>query len=85
MVRVAELPDGYELAFDPSRISEARGQSYGVVEVAEWVDLESRCCPFLDFRIDVLEKGTTVKMRLTGPRSVKEFLRSEIPILAGGK
>ncbi len=85
VVRVAELPDGYELAFDLSRISDARERSCGVVEVAEWVDLESRCCPFLDFGIDVVEKGSAVRMRLTGRGSVKKFLRTEIPILAGRK
>ena len=82
VVRKAELPNGYELVFDLSRISDAQGRQYRVVEVAEWVDLESRCCPFLDFRIDVVGKGAAVELRLTGPRNVKEFLRAEIPILA---
>ena len=67
VVRVAELPDGYELALDLGRISDAQGQPDCVVEVAEWVDLESRCCPFLDFRIDVVEKGRAVRMRFDRP------------------
>jgi hypothetical protein len=52
------------------------------VEVAEWVDLESRCCPFLEFGIDVSEKGRVVRLRLTGGKGVKSFLKSELGLLA---
>ncbi len=85
VVRNAELPNGFELVFDLGRVLDAKGQPHGVVELAEWVDLESRCCPFLDFRIDVAAKGRAVTMRLTGPRNVKPFLREEIPIFAERK
>jgi len=84
VVRTTELPNGYELAFDLTRLTDSQGLPWCVVELAEWVDLESKCCPFLDFRIDVPggRKDGEVRMRLTGSASnVKEFLRSEIPIL----
>lgn len=83
VVRTTELPNGYELAFDLTRLTDQRGQPWCVVEVAEWIDLESRCCPFLDFQIDVSGKsGGAVRLRLTGRASnVKEFLRGEIPLL----
>ena len=43
-----ELPNGYVFALDLSRLpADAAGQAFCVVEVAEWVDLEARCCPFL--------------------------------------
>jgi len=85
VVRTTELANGYELAFDLARLTDSKGLPWCVVEVAEWVDLESRCCPFLDFQIDVSGKGSAVKMRLTGrAANVKEFLRSEIPILGKG-
>jgi hypothetical protein len=78
---VGELPDGYEISLDLGRIRDAAGQPYCVVEVAEWVDMESRCCPFLDFGIDAAGRGGPVRLRLTGPAGVKDFLADEIPML----
>jgi hypothetical protein len=37
-----DLPDGYALQLDSARVS--------VIKVAEWIDLERKCCPFFDFR-----------------------------------
>jgi len=76
-----ELPNGYEITLDLSRLRDARGLPYCVVEVAEWVDLESRCCPFVDFGIDASGRGGPVRLRLTGAGLVKEFLEFEMPIL----
>ena len=82
VVHTSELANGYELAFDLTRLKDSQGLPWCVVELAEWVDLESKCCPFLDFQIDVAGKGGEVRMRLTGRAAkVKEFLRTEIPIL----
>ena len=81
----AELPDGYDLTLDLSRIpADGHGQPFCVVEVAEWVDLESRCCPFLDFGIDVRGKGGVVGLRLTGPANVKQFLEEEFGLTRTG-
>lgn len=82
VVRTSELSNGYELLFDLRRITDREGKPYCVVELAEWVELEARCCPFLAFRIDVASEGGEVRMRLTGPAGVREFLRTEIPLLA---
>jgi hypothetical protein len=84
-VQTRELADGYELALDLGRISDTAGRPYCVVEVGEWIDGESRCCPFLDFGIDLIDHGRAVRMRLTGPRGVKELLKAEIPMLAREK
>jgi hypothetical protein len=54
------------------------------VEVAEWVDLEARCCPFLDFGIDVSGRGRTVRLRLTDGKGVKSFLKTELGLLEEG-
>jgi hypothetical protein len=79
VVAQVELANGYELALDLARLpADAQGSAFRVVEVAEWVDLEARCCPFLDFGIDVRGKGGIVKLRLTGGRNVKEFLKEEL-------
>ncbi|HEY2796596.1 MAG TPA: hypothetical protein VGK26_01790 [Thermoanaerobaculia bacterium] len=81
-----ELPDGYEFALDLSRLpADAQGDPVCVVEIAEWVDLEARCCPFLDFGIAVRGKGPgSVALTLTGGPGVKEFLTTEVaPALKG--
>jgi hypothetical protein len=78
-----ELPDGYELTLDLSRLPrDTQGDPVCVVEVAEWVDLEARCCPFLDFAIRVRGAGGhNVSLALTGGASVKAFLKTEFPLL----
>jgi hypothetical protein len=77
-----ELANGYTLVLDLGRLpADSAGAPFCVVEVAEWVDLESRCCPFLDFGIDVSEKGRTVRLRLTGEKGVKAFLKTELGLM----
>jgi hypothetical protein len=63
-----ELPDGYAYEIAPAKVS-FRG-------VAEWVSLESRCCPFLNFRLDLA--GGAVRLQLTGGSGVKEFIQTEM-------
>jgi hypothetical protein len=73
-----ELRNGYALILDLHRLpTDAAGLPFCVVEVAEWVDLEARCCPFLDFGIEVRGKGGAVRLSLTGGENVKAFLREE--------
>ena len=79
VVGQTELPNGYEVTLDLSRLPKDRqGSPFCVVEVAQWVDLEARCCPFLDFGIDVQGKGGVVKLRLSGGANVKAFLKEEL-------
>jgi hypothetical protein len=64
-----DLSDGYafRLAADPALFRQA----------AEWVTLERRCCPFLEFGLE-WRKDDTVWIRLTGGPGVKDFLAAEI-------
>src|SRR5215471_984089 len=81
LVSTRELKDGYELTLDLSRLAlDAKGLPFCVVEVAEWVDQESRCCPFLEFGIDVRGGSPITKLRLTGPENAKAFLKQQLPI-----
>lgn len=81
IVERTELPNGFLFALDLSRLpADAAGAPFCVVEVAEWVDLEARCCPFLDFGIELPGKGSLVRLRLTGSKGVKEFLENELPM-----
>ena len=84
VVEQIELENGYALVLDLGRLPlDAHGQPFCVVEVAEWVDLEARCCPLLDFGIDLKGKGGFVKLRLTGGKHVKPFLKTELGLFAG--
>ena len=79
VAKVTELPDGYALTLDLKRLGvDAQGKPWCVVEVAQWAEMESRCCPFLNFGIDLRGKDGAVTLRLTGGPGVKEFLKSEM-------
>ncbi|MCF7803931.1 MAG: hypothetical protein K9N46_01345 [Candidatus Marinimicrobia bacterium] len=43
-----------------------------------WIDMERRCCPFLDFKIEIKGNAETCWVSLTGNDGVKEFLRETI-------
>jgi hypothetical protein len=40
-----ELNDGYTFQIDPAKAS--------LMDVAQWLDVWRRCCPFYEFRIDI--------------------------------
>jgi hypothetical protein len=48
--------------------------------LAEFIRLESRCCPFMEFTLDVEAPGGPAWLTMTGPDGVKEFLRAEMEI-----
>jgi hypothetical protein len=64
-----ELTDGYafRLPTDPVLFQQA----------AEWVSLERRCCPFVQFALEWKE-GDNVWVRFTGAPGVKQFLAVQI-------
>jgi hypothetical protein len=62
---VQELPAGYAFRY-------VTDESTWMV-VAEWVNLERRCCPFLIFTL-IYEAGGPVWLRLTGQAGVKQFI-----------
>jgi hypothetical protein len=64
-----ELTDGYafRLPSDPLLFQQA----------AEWVSLERRCCPFVQFALEWKEDDS-VWVRCTGAPGVKAFLAAEI-------
>ena len=64
-----ETEKGYELQFNPADVT--------LAEVAEWVEMESKCCSFFDFHIDLENAGTLICLRLTGAEGVKQFIRTE--------
>ena len=70
---VRELPEGYALRFMEDGSVFAR--------LAEWMRLESSCCPFLKLELKVVGKSGPVELRLTGGEGVKKFLRDQVPMV----
>ena len=68
---VEELPDGLAIRF-PSK-------PYVFLRLAEWMELERACCPFLEFGLIFENRVPTMRLELRGPEGVKDFLRAELP------
>jgi hypothetical protein len=63
----AELPNGYGF----------RVAAKDLLMVAEWVGLESRCCPFFGFELELARDQGPLWLRVTGAEGVKAFIRTE--------
>lgn len=67
-----ELPGGYAYRFD-ARVW---------ADLAQWIDNERRCCPFLQFDVVLLPEDGAIWMGLHGPHGVHAFLDAELPPMA---
>lgn len=65
----SELPSGFSWNLDGSKMT--------ILEAAEWISLERRCCPFLNLQVEASGSGVDFKLNLQGPEGVKAFLKSE--------
>jgi hypothetical protein len=70
-----ELPDGLLLSF--------RGDATAFIQLAEWISLERRCCPFLTFALQ-WNQDDRVTVNVTGQPGVKHFIASEMGITLEG-
>jgi len=66
-----ELADGYSFQL-----------KLPISEVAGWVDLWRRCCPFYEFQVDVHGADGTIWLSLRGRPGVKEYFPIDAPRLA---
>lgn len=64
-----DFTDGYLFTVDRAHMS--------VAELAEWVADEARCCPAIDFHVDLPASGP-LTLRLDGGPDVKEFVAAEL-------
>ncbi|MCW3061078.1 MAG: hypothetical protein JWQ02_2899 [Capsulimonas sp.] len=69
---VDDLPDGYSFRYPAGRTI--------LLAIAEFVALESRCCPFFDFEVSIPKNGGSVSLRIMGGEGVKPFIREELKI-----
>ncbi|CAN5705632.1 MAG: hypothetical protein H0T77_07225 [Pyrinomonadaceae bacterium] len=63
---VRELENGYAYSFP------AAGEC--LTELAQLINLERQCCPFLQFCITVEPDNGPIWLEMTGPEGTKEFL-----------
>lgn len=68
VVEVNELADGYSYSF--------KSEGGCFKELADMIDLERQCCPFLQFRVSVAAGNGPLTLVVTGPEGTKEFLLS---------
>jgi hypothetical protein len=66
---VHELADGYEFEFPSDR------QTYR--ELAEFIEAERLCCPFLDISLRATPERGPLRASFTGGPGTKEFIRSD--------
>jgi len=65
---VQEGAAGYAFRFTPGLLQ----------QLAEWAALESKCCPFIDFQLELEHQpGGSAWLRLLGDDDVKEFIRTD--------
>jgi hypothetical protein len=67
---ITELPDGYLFCLS--------NKSDLLLAAARFIELERKCCPFFDFRLDVEREGGPIRLSVTGREGVKPFIISEI-------
>lgn len=66
---IQELPDGYVFSFHAET---------SFLRIAEWITLESLCCPFFKIALELDPERRQIWVRLTGREGVKEFLELEL-------
>jgi len=69
-----ELDDGYKFQIDPAKAS--------LMDVAQWLDVWRRCCPFYEFEIDIYAGDAGLSLSVKGRPGVKEYIRVDSPRLA---
>jgi len=69
-----ELPDGYSFGLDCEAIR--------LVEMAEWMNLERLCCPFLTLQISAAGHQARWFLTITGPVAAKSILDAAFPAAA---
>ena len=68
---VEELSDGYAIRF-PAR-------PYLFLRLAEWIELERGCCPFLAIRLE-FDRDRRIRVFLQGPAGTKRILEAELAL-----
>lgn len=70
------LENGYAFRF--------RGDGDLLTALFHFIEIERRCCPFLEFRLTVERGQGSIQLDLTGPPGSREFLESAFELAPGG-
>ncbi|MBV9268330.1 MAG: hypothetical protein JO061_19340, partial [Acidobacteriaceae bacterium] len=68
-----DLTDGYAFRIDAAKAS--------LIDVANWLMLWRRCCPFYEFQIDFHAADASVGLSVKGRPGVKEYIPVDVPQL----
>lgn len=68
VTKLEEEPDGY--------VFQMPSDSATFLEVSGWVDLDRKCCPFMDFSLTVGDETKPLTLGINGGGQVKEFLKN---------
>jgi hypothetical protein len=68
-IETEELPNGYAFRLEAETVP--------LVELAEWIAAERKCCPFFGFEMEVESNRGPVWLKLTGKDGIKPFIRAE--------
>jgi hypothetical protein len=69
-----ELTDGFAFRVDPGKAT--------LTDVARWLEVWRRCCPFYEFQIDYHAADASVWLAVKGRPGVKEYIPVDAPRLA---
>jgi hypothetical protein len=70
---IEELENGYVL--------DLPGDDATLTQVADWIALERRCCPFFEFTVAIGGSEAPLRVALTGSAEAKRFLETELGLL----
>jgi hypothetical protein len=70
LTRIEEVENGYVL--------DLPGDDETLTQVAAWIALERRCCPFFEFTVAIGGADGPIRVALTGSAEVKQFLATEL-------
>ena len=68
-----KLADGYAFRVDPAKAS--------LMDVAQWLELWRRCCPFYEFQVDFHAADGSLWLSVKGRPGVKEYIALDSPRL----
>ena len=68
IVEAQEIPNGYSFRLPGDRKS--------IILIAELIEAERECCPFLTFEVTALPDRGPVMVRVSGPAGAREFVKT---------
>jgi hypothetical protein len=72
IVETVELKNGIKYAFKDSDET--------IAMLADFIKTERQCCDFFNFELSVSAEKKYVYLALTGPKGVKDFIKSELTL-----